>query len=223
MQNLERGFESHGGEVLVKNHQKLYGQASRMVLSSRMEAFEIEREPGSVRQEYGTGDTASSILLARRLVEAGVPFVEVNVGNWDTHNDNFERTASLCGQIDQPMAALIRDLERRGMLDRTLVVWAGEFGRTPRINARAGRDHYPRAYCTALAGCGVHGGQVVGATDAGGIDIRDRPVTIPQFFRTIYRALGIDADHEYVSNIGRPIKVADEGEPVAQVFTGAAS
>ncbi len=118
------------------------------------------------------------------------------------------------------MATLLADLDDRGLLDRTLVIWAGEFGRTPRINARSGRDHYPRAYSAVLAGCGVRGGQVIGATDAGGVEITDRPIRVSDFFRTVYHALGIDADHEYMSNIGRPIKVADEGSVVEEVFTG---
>ncbi len=218
--DLERTFAEQGGRELVESHRKVYRQASQMVLSDRMEAFDIEREPGSMRDAYGDGETAMACLLARRLVETGVPFVEVSVGNWDTHDDNFNRTRQLCERLDRPMATLLADLADRGLLDRTLVIWAGEFGRTPRINARSGRDHYPRAYSAVLAGCGVRGGQVIGATDAGGVEITDRPIRVSDFFRTVYHALGIDADHEYMSNIGRPIKVADEGSVVEEVFTG---
>ncbi len=215
---LERGFAGAGGEALVKSHQKINRQASQMVLSSRMTAFDIEQEPSAMRAAYGDGDAADACLMARRLVEAGVPFVEINVGNWDTHDNNFDRTRELCGRIDQPFAMLLEDLEQRGMLERTMVIWAGEFGRTPRINPRGGRDHYPRAFSSVLAGCGVRGGQVIGMTDRSGSAISDRPVTVPDFFRTVYHGLGIDADHEYVSNIGRPIKVADEGEVVSAVY-----
>ena len=223
MDRLEKTFQEQGGVSLVQNHRKLYSQASRMVLSSQMKAFDIQQESQSVRQAYGDGETAAGMLLARRLVESGVPFVEVNVGNWDTHDNNFERSRELCGRVDQPMSALIEDLQQRGMLERTLIVWAGEFGRSPRINGRTGRDHYPRAYCSALAGCGVHGGQVIGSTNAAGTDVSDRPVGVPDFFRTIYQTLGIDAKHEYMSNVGRPITLADEGEVVTEVFGGASS
>ncbi len=218
MEQLEQDYAKDGAKAIVENHRKLYKKASRMVLSSRMKTFDIEKEPSASRSAYGDGDMAAAFLLARRLVEAGVPFVEINLGNWDTHNDNFERTRNLCGQLDRPWAQLLRDLNDRGLLDRTLVVWTGEFGRTPRINPRGGRDHFPRAFAAALAGCGIRGGQVIGKTDPSGNAIEDRPIEIPQFFRTIYRALGIDADHEYVSNVGRPIKVADEGEPITEAF-----
>jgi uncharacterized protein (DUF1501 family) len=147
-----------------------------------------------------------------------VTFVEVSTGNWDTHDDNFTKTAANNEMIDQPMAQLITDLRQRGMLDRTLVIWMGEFGRTPRINARAGRDHYPRAFNVALAGGGIRGGQVVGETDAGGVDVTDRPVTVNDLLRTIYATLGIDADHENMSRIGRPIKLVDGGEVVKELL-----
>jgi uncharacterized protein (DUF1501 family) len=116
------------------------------------------------------------------------------------------------------MAQLIKDLKQRGMLEKALVIWMGEFGRTPRINARAGRDHYPRAFNIALAGGGVRGGQVIGKTDEGGVEVTERPVTVSDLFRTVYTALGIDADHENMSRIGRPIKLVDGGEVVRELL-----
>jgi uncharacterized protein (DUF1501 family) len=151
-------------------------------------------------------------------VEAGVTFVEVNAGNWDTHEDNFNRSRELCAEVDRPYARLLADLRQRGLLDKTLVVWMGEFGRTPRINPRAGRDHYPRAFSVALAGGGVRGGQVIGSTDAGGEAIAERPLTVPDLFRTICHSLGLDADQENMSSIGRPIRVVDGGQVVQEVF-----
>ena len=151
-------------------------------------------------------------------MESGATFVEVNQEGWDTHDNNFERTKTNNGTIDQPMAQLITDLKQRGMLDKTLVIWMGEFGRTPRINARAGRDHYPRAFNVALAGGGIRGGQVVGETDAGGEEVTKRPVTVSDLFRTIYTTLGIDADHENMSRIGRPIKLVDGGTAVKELL-----
>jgi uncharacterized protein (DUF1501 family) len=189
-----------------------------MVLSPKMDVFDLAKEPEKVRQNYGESAFGKGCLLARRLVEAGVTCVEVTAGNWDTHDDNFERSRQLCLDIDEPFAALVNDLKQRGMLQNTLVLWMGEFGRTPRINPRAGRDHYPRAFNVALAGGGVHGGQVIGETDAGGIEVSKDPVTVPDLFRTIFTALHIDPDHENMSSIGRPIKLVDGGQVVPGVL-----
>jgi uncharacterized protein (DUF1501 family) len=147
-----------------------------------------------------------------------VTFIEVSLGNWDTHTDNFDRTRALCGRLDQPYAALIQDLKEQGMLDNTMVVWTGEFGRTPRINTNQGRDHYPRAFNAVLAGGGVKGGQVIGKTDRGGDATTDRPVSVNDLLRTVCHGLGIDADKENMSNIGRPIRIVDGGKPVMEAF-----
>lgn len=203
---------------LVASHRGLYRKASQMVLSTQMQAFDLSREPDEVRQRYGESEFATGCLLARRLIEAGVVFVEVGLGNWDTHDNNFERSRELSAQLDQPFACLLQDLHDRGLLDHTLVVWMGEFGRTPRINPRGGRDHYPRAFSVVLAGGGIKGGQVIGRTTEGGDDVADRPVSAPDLFRTVYAALGIDADKENMSPIGRPIKIVDGGSPVQEAL-----
>lgn len=214
---VEGDFGAVEGADLVADHQKLIGKSSTMIESPRMAAFDLSQESDKMRDAYGRTKFGAGCLLARRLVEAGVTFVEVNQEGWDTHDDNFNRVANNNSIIDQPMAQLITDLKQRGMLDRTLVIWMGEFGRTPRINPRAGRDHYPRAFNVALAGGGIRGGQVVGETDAGGVDVTSRPVTVNDLFRTIYTTLGIDADHENMSRIGRPIKLIDGGEVVREL------
>jgi hypothetical protein len=206
------------GAPIVHDHYKLIERSAGMIQSPEMQAFDLEQEPADIREAYGDGRFAAGCLLARRLVEAGVTFIEVTSGGWDTHQDNFERTSNLTAQIDQPMAELLRDLKDRGLLASTLVVWMGEFGRTPRINARAGRDHFPRAFSAAVAGCGVQGGQAIGATDAAGESIVERPVTVNDLFRSIYHALGIDADAENTSSIGRPIKLVDGGDVVEELF-----
>jgi hypothetical protein len=217
---LENDYAASGGEKVVADHRKLYDKAAKMILSPQMEAFDIAREPSSVRTAYGEGEFAAGCLLARRLVEAGVTFVEVTLGNWDTHDNNAERSKQLCDQLDQPYAELLRDLKQRGLLDKTLVIWMGEFGRTPRINPRGGRDHYPRAFDAALAGGGIRGGQVIGRTDASGATVRERPVGVQDLFRTICHSLKINADHENISGIGRPIRIVDGGKPVLEAFTG---
>jgi uncharacterized protein (DUF1501 family) len=215
---LEAEFANQGGKQEVSDHQKVYAQAAKMITSPKMSAFDLQKEPQTMRDAYGSGQFGQGCLLARRLIESGVTFVEVNLGNWDTHDNNFERSKTLCGQLDQPLAALLADLKQRGMLDKTLVVWTGEFGRTPRINPRGGRDHYPRAFNAALAGGGVKGGQVIGQLDAGGESVKDRPVSVADLFRTICHGLAIDAGKENMSSIGRPIKIVDGGEVVSEVF-----
>jgi len=215
---LESDYAESGGKREVADHQKLYGKASRLVLSPKMDAFELDKETDSMRSAYGRTTFGNGCLLARRLIESGVTFVEVNAGNWDTHFDNFDRTKQLCEQIDRPYAQLLSDLKKRGMLDNTMVVWMGEFGRTPRINARSGRDHYPRAFSVALAGGRVKGGQVIGKTDAGGANVAERRVGVTDLFRTIFHGLGIDSDHENLSSIGRPIRIVEDGEVVSEVY-----
>ncbi len=216
--SLEAEFANHGGKQEVSDHQKVYAQAAKMITSPKMATFDLSKEPQKIRDAYGSGPFGQGCLLARRLVESGVTFVEVNLGNWDTHQDNFNRSKTLCGQLDQPLAALLGDLKQRGMLDSTLVVWTGEFGRTPRINPRGGRDHYPRAFSAALAGGGVKGGQVIGTLDPAGESVKDRPIGVADLFRTICHGLAIDATKENMSSIGRPIKIVDGGEVVKEVF-----
>lgn len=218
LDRLETGYEAAGGQQEVADHRQLYDQASRLVLSPKMQAFDVEREPANVRQAYGDSSFAHGCLLARRLVEEGITFVEVIADNWDTHFDNFAQTRERCQEIDRPYAQLLRDLRERGMLEHTLVIWMGEFGRTPRINPRGGRDHFPRAFNMALAGAGVRGGQVIGRTDDEGASVADQPVGVNDLFRTICQALQINADHENMSSIGRPIKIVDGGRVVPEVF-----
>jgi hypothetical protein len=215
---LEADYANQGGQQEVADHQKVYTQAAKMILSPQMEAFDLNKESQKMRDAYGSGPFGQGCLLARRLVEAGVTFVEVTLGNWDTHRDNFTACRRLCGELDQPFAALLADLKQRGLLESTLVAWMGEFGRTPRINPNGGRDHYPRAFDVALAGCGVKGGQVVGRTERGGETVKDRQVGVTDLFRTICHGLGIDAAKENMSSIGRPIKIVDGGEVVSEMF-----
>jgi len=215
---LQSDYANHGGQQEVSDHQKIYAQASRLVLSPKMEGFNLDKEPQKVKDAYGSSAFGQGCMLARRLIETGVTFVEVSHGPWDTHQDNFNRTKTLCGQIDQPVAALLADLKSRGLLDSTLVIWTGEFGRTPRINPNSGRDHFPRAFTSVLAGGGVKGGQVIGATDDGGEAVKDRPVSVNDLLRTACHALAIDADKQNMSSIGRPIRIVKGGEVVKEVF-----
>lgn len=218
LEGLESASTRGASDPEIADHQKLYRKASRMILSPSMAAFDLEKEPPTVRDAYGQGQFAAGCMMARRLVESGVTFVEVQLNGWDTHNDNFNDCKRLCGQVDQPFAALIQDLKQRGLYDSTLVVWMGEFGRTPKINPRAGRDHYPKAFNVVLGGAGIKGGQVVGKTNDGGAEVTERPVTVPDLFQTFCKALTIDPNHENMAGNGRPIKIVDKGEAVKELF-----
>lgn len=219
LDRLEKaGFERAGGSDRVRDHRALYRQTSRMVLSPRMDAFDLDREPEVVRDAYGRTPFGQGCLLARRLVEAGVTFVEVRRGGWDTHAQNNERVGKLAGEVAPGFSALIQDLKSRGMLERTLIVWMGEFGRTPKVNATAGRDHFPRVFNVALAGGGVRGGQVVGASSGDGAEIKDRPVTVLDLMSTVCKSLDVDARKEYQTAIGRPMRIVEGGQPVDELF-----
>jgi uncharacterized protein (DUF1501 family) len=164
-------------------------------------------------------DFGKGCLLARRLIEVGVPFVEVVLQSWDTHQDNFARTKTLCEALDAPWSALISDLKDRGRLDSTLVIWMGEFGRTPKINPSGGRDHFARAWSTVLMGGGIQGGQVIGRTDAIGGTVEDRPVSAADFLATICRILGIDWEKTNDGPGGRAIRLTAQGaEPIKELF-----
>ena len=215
---LEQEFSGRGGQRVVANHQQLYKKSSRMVLSQNVSAFDLSDESDSLKQKYGDTTFGRGCLLARKLVETGVTFVEVVSRGWDTHFDVFDRIATLAGQVDPAVATLVEDLDDRGLLEKTLVVWMGEFGRTPRINARTGRDHYPRAFSAAIAGGGVRGGQVIGASTANGTAVANRPVSVPDLFCSVCHSLKVDPRKEHLSPLGRPMKVVDGGEVVEELF-----
>jgi hypothetical protein len=211
--------QAHGAAAsLVKDHRTLYRQTARMVLSPRTKAFDLDREPDRVRQRYGRSAFGQGCLMARRLVEAGVTFVEVQSTGWDTHDNELASLRKLIPAVDQGTAALLADLKTRGLLERTLVIWMGEFGRTPRISLTAGREHYPQAWNVFLAGSGIKGGNVVGATDNRGVEIVRRPISVEDLFCTFCKALDIDPRTEMQSNVGRPIKIVEHGAAVQEVF-----
>jgi len=196
----------------------LYRQTARMILSPQMRAFNLEEEPEPLRSSYGKTPFGQGCLLARRLVQAGVTFVEVRSNGWDTHQQNHERVGKLAGVVDPAFATLILDLKRHGLLERTLVVWMGEFGRTPKINPNAGRDHFPKVFNVALAGGGIKGGQVIGRSNADGTEVKDRPVSVPDLLASICHALKVDPTKETMTPIGRPIKIVDGGKSVHELF-----
>jgi hypothetical protein len=218
MEDLERDFAESGGQARVEDHRTLYSSAGQMVRSPRLRAFDLSQESQATRSRYGRSAFGQGCLLARRLVETGVTFVEVEHNGWDTHQDNFARSKTLSEAVDPGFAALVEDLRERGRLERTLVIWMGEFGRTPRINANTGRDHFPRAFSVVLAGAGIRGGRVLGRTSPSGTDVAERPVGVHDLFCTFCHALGIDPRRENLTPIGRPIRIVDGGQPVRELF-----
>jgi hypothetical protein len=219
MHSLETaGFANSGGIDRVKDHHDIYKSTANMVLSPRMKAFEVDLEDPKTRAAYGSTPFGQGCLLARRLVESGVTFVEVRSGGWDNHQKIDEAVTKNAASVDPGFASLVADLKQRGMLDRTLVIWMGEFGRTPKINPNAGRDHFPRVFSVALAGGGVKGGQVIGASTPDGSAVKDQPVSVVDLMASFCHALKIDPTKENVSPLGRPIKIVDGGKPVKELF-----
>jgi len=193
-----------------------------MMHSKEAKAFDLAPEKSETRSAYGGGRFGDGCLMARRLVEVGIPFVEVNLGGWDTHQDNFDRVKNLSGQVDKSLSALVTDLKDRGMLDSTLVIWMGEFGRTPHINARGakpGRDHYPKAWSLMMLGGGVKGGTVHGRTDAQGAAVEEGKTSAQDFLATVCELMGIDYTKENETPTRRPIRIVDKaGKPVTAVI-----
>jgi hypothetical protein len=212
------GFERIGGSDRVRDHRALYTQTARMILSPQMHAFNLDSEPEPLRDAYGRNPFGQGCLLARRLVQAGVTFIEVRSNGWDTHQQNNEKVGKLASEVDPAFATLIADLKRQGLLKHTLVVWMGEFGRTPKINGGAGRDHFPKVFNVALAGGGIKGGQVIGASSPDGTEVKDHPVGVPDLLASFCHALKVDPNKESMTPIGRPIKVVDGGKPVPALF-----
>ncbi|HUY31516.1 MAG TPA: DUF1501 domain-containing protein [Pirellulales bacterium] len=209
-------------------HRIAYERAVMLMRSASGSAFNLDEESSEARDAYGRNRFGQGCLLARRLVERGVPFVEVTLsgvdGNnalgWDTHVDNFEMVRKLSQALDAAWSRLMIELAERGLLDTTTIVWMGEFGRTPKINPSGGRDHFPQAWSTVLAGGGVQGGQAVGRTSPDGEQVEDRPVQVGDLLATIVSALKIDPATQNISNVGRPIKVVDpSANPIAEVLS----
>jgi uncharacterized protein (DUF1501 family) len=180
----------------------------------KLDAFDVSGESEAVRRAYGDTDFGRGCLAARRLVERGAKFVEVFLDGWDTHQNNFERTKELMGTLDPAFSGLLADLGTRGLLGSTLVACMGEFGRTPHINANDGRDHWPGAWSAALAGGGIRGGVVQGATDEDGAKVAGTPTRVPDLLATMATLLGLDPAHTEMSPAGRPISVTDDGAAI---------
>ena len=223
-QALEEGFlTDHKGDA-TQAHRTIYENSLRMIKSDASLAFDLSQEPEKVRAAYGKGMFGQGCLLARRLVEQGVPFVEVSLNTatigsfgWDTHANNFEAVKALSAELDAGWATLMNDLRERGLLESTTIIWMGEFGRTPKINGSAGRDHFPQAWSCVLAGGGIAGGQVYGQTSKDGTHVEENPSTVTDVLATLCSALGVDPATQNMSTSGRPIAIV-EGSPIEKLL-----
>ncbi|MFM8385204.1 MAG: DUF1501 domain-containing protein [Planctomycetia bacterium] len=218
LERMNEGFARSRGEALPEAQYAMFAKARRLMDSPRNVAFDISKEPAGSAKPYGTTKFGLACLQARRLIDAGVTCVEVMMNGWDTHDDGFARCKALNGELDQGAAALLDDLKASGKLSETLVVWLGDFGRTPKITSTEGRGHYPKVWSAWFAGGGVQGGRVIGASTAGGDDVQARPVTIPDLFASLLHATGVE--NKLFHTNGRPITLHDKaGQPVPELFT----
>jgi hypothetical protein len=205
-------------------HDTIYRRALKLMDSGISQAFDLSQEPAEVRDAYGKGRFGQGCLMARRLIERGVPFVEVSLGafesgnfGWDTHQNNFAAVKALSSELDAGWSTLMKDLSDRGLLQDTTILWIGEFGRTPKINDNAGRDHFPAAWTCVFAGGGIRGGQAHGKTRDDGTEVVDGKVDVGDVLATLCSALGVDPSSENISDQGRPIKIA-EGAPIKDLL-----
>ena len=195
-----------------------------MIPFEAIKAFSFDSESAKLRDAYGRNQFGQGCLMARRLIERGVAFVEVSLGSfgqgtfgWDTHQNNFSAVKNLSAELDAGWASLMTDLEERGLLESTTILWMGEFGRTPAINDNGGRDHFPAAWSCAFAGGGIRGGQAYGRTSKDGTAVEEGKVDVGNVLSTLCASLGVPPDHENISRVGRPIKIA-EGSPIDDIL-----
>ena len=217
---LENNFISQNRGSIAKDHRDVLKQTFDVLTSKEMEAFKVVGEPENVKERYGDNGFGKGCLMARRLVEAGVPFIEVNLGGWDNHQNIFPtlRDTKL-PMLDQGMSALVEDLEQRGLLEDTVIIWMGEFSRTPRINGNAGRDHWARSWSVVVGGGGLNGGISIGATNKDGTRVETEPYSSQDLMASVCKALGISLNTTFTSNNGRPMKIANSGKVIQGLFT----
>lgn len=218
LRQFNASFEQSHHSGAARAHASALDRAVRLMTADQQRAFDLSLETDKMRDRYGRGTFGQGCLMARRLVEEGVQFVEVIMGDgvgWDTHRDNFPRTRALSAEVDSGMSALTEDLSDRGRLDSALVIWMGEFGRTPQITSGGGRNHWARAWSSVLVGGGIRGGQMIGRTDHHAAEVLERPVSVTDFAGTICTLLGIDYTRaNHAPGIERPIPIVDTSKPI---------
>lgn len=216
---IENNFINQKRGSLAKDHQSLLKQTFNLLTSEQMEAFKVASEPEAVKERYGDNGFGKGCLMARRLVEVGVPFIEVNLGGWDNHQNIFPTLKdNKLPMLDKGMSALVEDLEQRELLKDTAIIWMGEFSRTPRINGNAGRDHWARSWSIAVGGADMNGGIAVGATNDDGTKVITDPYSSQDVMASVCKALGIPLSTTFTSNSGRPMKIANSGKIIKELF-----
>jgi len=219
LQAMEQGFINERRGPAAADHAKILEKTLALMTTPQRDAFRVDKEPEPVRERYGKNSFGNGCLMARRLIETGVCFVEVDFGGWDNHQDVFNTLQNnKLPQLDRGMSALVEDLDQRGLLDDTVVVWMGEFGRTPMINANVGRDHWARSWSAVVGGGGIQGGIAVGQTSADGRNVEGEAYQSQDLMASVLHALGIPLDKTYTSNNGRPMKIANGGKLIAPLF-----
>ena len=217
---IESGFINQRRGSAASDHQKILKKTLNLMTSSQMDSFKVASEPEDVKERYGNTNFGRGCLMARRLVEQGVPFIEVGLGGWDNHN-NIHATLrdTKLPELDQAMSALTEDLEQRGLLEDTAIIWMGEFSRTPRINGNAGRDHWARSWSVVVGGGGMNGGIAVGETNSDGTRVETEPYSSQDVMASVCKALGISLTTTFTSNNGRPMKIANSGKVITDLFS----
>ncbi len=219
LQLMETGFVNQKRGTAAADHAKILDKTLSLMTSEQMSAFQVDQEPPAVKAKYGAHGFGRGCLLARRLIEANVPFVEVDFGGWDNHQNIFPTLKDQkLPQLDQAFAALMDDLAQRGRLQDTVVIWMGEFSRTPRINGNNGRDHWARAWSVVVGGGGFAGGKVIGATNEDGTQVMTDPYSSQDLMASVCKSLGISLETTFTSRSGRPMKIANSGKVIDGLF-----
>jgi hypothetical protein len=218
LETVEARFIQERRGSAAAEHAKVLRKTQDLLTSEQMKAFQVRSEPQDVQTKYGDTGVGRGCLMARRLVEVGVPFVEVDFGGWDLHDNCFTSLDTKLPELDQAFGALIEDLQQRGMLSSTVVLCMGEFGRTPQINGKAGRDHFARAWSAVLGGGGIRGGRAIGKTSADGSTVESDPYSSEDLMASVCRALDISLDTTFTTPSGRPMKIANSGRVIGELF-----
>ena len=217
---LETEFINQDRGISAMEHAKVLDKTLNLMTSKQMAAFKVAQESEEVKERYGENNFGRGCLMARRLVEVGVPFVEVNLGGWDNHQNIFTTLQNQrLPTLDQAMSALIEDLEQRGLLEDTAIIWMGEFGRTPRINGNTGRDHWARSWSVAVGGGGLNGGLAIGKTNEDGTRVEGQSYTSEDLMATVCESLGISLETTFTSRSGRPMKIANSGKMIKELIS----
>jgi hypothetical protein len=216
---IEKGFVSQNRGSAANDHMQVLKKTLDLMTSPQMEAFKVTKEPQDVQDRYGTDGFGRGCLMARRLVEAGVPFVEVDYGGWDNHQNIFQTLQNdKLPVIDKGISALVEDLSQRGLLQDTAIIWMGEFSRTPRINGNTGRDHWARSWSVVVGGAGMKTGIAIGKTNDDGTSVETEPYTSQDVMASVCKALGISLETTFTSKSGRPMKIANSGKVIKELF-----